>query len=143
VTSCGQRSATGTSFVDGRQILIPILDFVFQHGHELDDWHHVAENLGKLFVNNVSLGIPSGSLDEESVGINAVDGRLFGMLALSDGEVEVELIDGNLHFPRVILFGARQESLREEEAADPKHDRLAVFHPMLKHVESFQEVGDV
>ena len=51
------------------------------------------------------------------------------MLALSDGEVEVELIDGNLHLPRVILLGARQESLREEEAADPKHNRLAVFHP--------------
>ena len=46
------------SFVDGREILIPILDFVFQHGHELDNWHHVTENLGQFFVNDVSLGIP-------------------------------------------------------------------------------------
>ena len=51
------------------------------------------------------------------------------MLALSDGEVKVELIDGNFHLSRVVLLGARQESLGEEKSADPEYDRLTVVHP--------------
>ena len=52
------------------------------------------------------------------------------MLALPDGEVEVELVDGNFHFSCIILLSARQKSLREEKSAYPEDDGLAVIHPV-------------
>ena len=51
------------------------------------------------------------------------------MFAFFDDKVKIELIYRNLHFPRVVLFGASQKRLSEEEAANPKHHGLSILKP--------------
>ena len=73
-----------------------------------------------------------GALYIQSIGIYAINGRFSGMFTLPYGEVKIKLIYRNLHFPRVILLGTSEKRLSEKEAANPKHNRLAILQPVQK-----------
>ena len=62
---------------------------------------------------------------------------------LKDLIAELDLVDGVLVLPGVVLLDARKERLREEEAADPEAVWLAFLNPLLKNIQALFEVFNV
>lgn len=62
---------------------------------------------------------------------------------IPNSKLEVDHVDGDFVPPRVVLFGARQERLCEEEARQPKDDGHAVVQPIPQEVDALHEIGDV
>lgn len=89
--------------------------------------------------------VPPGPFDVEAVDVAAVLWRCgvhFVLRALrvpDDSEVEGDVVERDLHFPRVVLQHAGQEGLRVKEGADPELGRNPVLDPRVDELDSLHE----
>ena len=119
VTSCRQGTGSPSGLVDWALVRMAIVDQILLlwqdpnalHLGEEDLWHGLFECLLPF--------VPSGSFNEETVDVHAVF-WLLGEIVLGligdDDEVEVNLINGNHMLSGIVLLGASQERLCEEES---------------------------
>jgi hypothetical protein len=62
---------------------------------------------------------------------------------IPDSKLKVDHVNGNFVPPCVILFGTRQERLREEEARQPKDDGHAVVQPIPQKIDPVHKIRNV
>ena len=63
--------------------------------------------------------------------IHAIYWCLLTSVGVEHLKLEVQLVDGNFVFSRVILPRSSQEGLGEKEAGYPEHVRFTLFVPIL------------
>jgi len=84
-------------------------------------------------------------LQEKAVNVTSVL-RCFVNVLMSDRIQNVVVIsnhvNGELVLSRIVLKGASQESLREEEAREPELDGCAMFDPIVEEVNSLIAIVD-
>mmetsp|Transcript_14881 Transcript_14881/g.35930 ORF Transcript_14881/g.35930 Transcript_14881/m.35930 type:complete len:525 (+) Transcript_14881:305-1879(+) len=93
----------------------------------------------------VLLEVPPRALQKVPRHVAPVLGRRLlarkGLLVLHV-EVPHDGVDGDLVLARVVLQSAREERLREEQAADPVHRGRALVDPLVDELDALQQVDD-
>lgn len=86
--------------------------------------------------------VPSSSFHIETICIATYISRLFEVINSVDNLiVEVNLIDRDFRFSRMILSDSRKERLGEVEAWKPKHvGSFSLGDPILEHINSARQV---
>ncbi len=143
MTSCGQSTGTREHLVHGAVVNASLGLLTVLLGDQPDERELSVELLGVRLIHEMRLVIPAGTfhvhaIDETAILRGFCDGAWRGII--TDLEVIAELINGDLHFSRIVLQCTSEESLREEESRDPERGRGTVFNPFVKECDSFVQV---
>ena len=105
------------------------------------------DDLGVRVAQHTVLVVPRGPLQEEPIQVAAVLRRLpvAKRLILETQHLvaEVDLVDGVLVPPGVVLLDTGQKALRKEEARNPEAVGPVVAYPLLENGDALLEVIDV
>mmetsp|Transcript_82996 Transcript_82996/g.169159 ORF Transcript_82996/g.169159 Transcript_82996/m.169159 type:complete len:545 (-) Transcript_82996:1107-2741(-) len=111
--------------------------------HEVNQRHACIKYLG-LGLRQFPLGpIPTARFKEQTVGVDPVIWLHRELLFLGIEKVEGQCIDGDLILSRKVLGGSSGKGLGKVDAAEPKHHRGTVVHPLLEELQPFHQVVDI
>ena len=102
-----------------------------------------VELLRPRLGEQVGIVIPSRALQEKPGDVAAVLRRfscVFVGFSVLDDKVPLDGVDGESVFASVVLKRPRQESLREEQSADPVDRGRAVIDPPVDELDALQQV---
>jgi hypothetical protein len=127
--------------------LLCFLEESVDNGCEMNVRHVAVELVRQLFVDSLDISVPPGAIQVETIDVNAILWFLgevhIAFVFINGVEVEHKRVDGYFVLAGVVLFGAGEEGLGEEEPTDPEGTRGSFINPLLDEGQSFNEVNQV
>lgn len=109
------------------------------HGIEMHNRQLLEQLLGIRIVQSMCLVVILASFQEKAVNETSISGSFFDVLMsdiVHNSVVVRNNIDRELVLSCIILKGASQEGLREEEAREPELNGSSIFNPVVQEVNS-------
>lgn len=104
------------------------------HGIEMHNRQLLEQLLGIRIVQSMCLIVILASFQEKAVNETSISGSFFDVLMsdiVHNSVVVRNNIDRELVLSCIILKGASQEGLREEEAREPELNGSSIFNPVV------------
>lgn len=98
-------------------------------------WRNLVKDLREGFFQLHRRHVEARAVEEQSVNVDPVFGRHVEYGVPQRDEIVDQQIDRNGILPRVVLTGAREKGLREEETGNPERCRRVLVVPRLKETQ--------